>query len=135
MNKNRIGLTCISFLSYSFTGALITVTGIIMGHIAKDFRINLTDMSNTFTFLNSGILVAMLVNNWFIKKFPVKKQLFISFFFTLSSILGLVFIHKKIVFCCSMFTLGCVSGLTMSIGTFIITNLYNGNTRDRKSVV
>ncbi|SQD01038.1 major facilitator superfamily protein [Escherichia coli] len=33
-NSNRIKLTWISFLSYALTGALVIVTGIVMGNIA-----------------------------------------------------------------------------------------------------
>lgn len=37
-NRNRIGLTWISFFSYALTGALVIVTGMVMGDIAKDSR-------------------------------------------------------------------------------------------------
>jgi len=129
MNYNRIGLTWISFLSYAFTGALVTVTGIVMGDIAKDFNLSLVDMSNSFTYLNSGILTAMFINNWCVKIISLKKQIFFSFALAALSILGLSFFHSITVFSCSMFILGSVSGLTMSIGTFIIANLYNGSKR------
>ncbi|CAL4043913.1 Protein TsgA [Buchnera aphidicola (Anoecia corni)] len=129
MNYNRVGLTWISFLSYAFTGALVTVTGIVMGNIAKDFKLSLVDMSNSFTYLNSGILTAMFINNWCVKIISLKKQIFFSFALAVLSIFGLSFFHSITIFSCSMFILGSVSGLTMSIGTFIIANLYHGTKR------
>lgn len=51
-NSNRIKLTWISFLSYALTGALVIVTGMVMGNIADYFNLPVSSMSNTFTFLN-----------------------------------------------------------------------------------
>lgn len=53
-NSNRIKLTWISFLSYALTGALVIVTGMVMGNIADYFNLPVSSMSNTFTFLNAG---------------------------------------------------------------------------------
>ncbi len=58
-NSNRIKLTWISFLSYALTGALVIVTGMVMGNIADYFNLPVSSMSNTFTFLNAGILISM----------------------------------------------------------------------------
>lgn len=52
-NSNRIKLTWISFLSYALTGALVIVTGMVMGNIADYFNLPVSSMSNTFTFLNA----------------------------------------------------------------------------------
>ena len=59
---NRLRLTWISFLSFGLTGALIVVTGIVMNSVADFFHIPLASMGNTFTFLNTGILVAIFLN-------------------------------------------------------------------------
>ncbi len=48
-NSNRIKLTWISFLSYALTGALVIVTGMVMGNIADYFNLPVSSMSNTFT--------------------------------------------------------------------------------------
>ncbi|MDI5303768.1 hypothetical protein MJN76_29940, partial [Salmonella enterica subsp. enterica serovar Anatum] len=42
--------------SYALTGALVIVTGMVMGNIADYFHLPVSSMSNTFTFLNAGIL-------------------------------------------------------------------------------
>ena len=63
-NSNRIKLTWISFLSYALTGALVIVTGMVMGNIADYFNLPVSSMSNTFTFLNAGILISIFLNAW-----------------------------------------------------------------------
>ncbi|WP_242452913.1 hypothetical protein [Photobacterium damselae] len=74
-NKNRNLLTWISFLSYALTGSLIIVTGIVMGDIAKYFDLPISSMSNTFTFLNTGILISIFLNVWLMEIVPLKRQL------------------------------------------------------------
>ena len=44
-NSNRIKLTWISFLSYALTGALVIVTGMVMGNIADYFNLPVSSMS------------------------------------------------------------------------------------------
>ena len=128
-NINQIGLTWISFLSYAFTGALIIVTGMIMGNIADYFNLSISQMSNTFTFLNAGILISIFLNSWLIEIISQKKQLIFGFFLTIISIIGLIYSKNTFYFSINIFMLGIVSGITMSIGTFIITNLYSEKKR------
>ncbi len=125
-NRNRILLTWISFLSYALTGALIIVTGIVMGNIAKYFNVPISSMSNTFTFLNTGILISIFLNVWLMEIVPLKRQLIFGFFLMILAIIGLIFGHNLAIFSACMFVLGVVSGITMSIGTYIITHIYEG---------
>ncbi|QIQ41530.1 MAG: MFS transporter TsgA [Buchnera aphidicola (Aphis urticata)] len=128
-NINQIGLTWISFFSYAFTGALIVVTGMIMGDIADYFNLSISQMSNIFTFLNAGILVSILLNSWLINIISLKKQLIYGFILSIIAILGIIFSKNILLFSINIFILGLVSGITMSIGTFIITILYSGSKR------
>ncbi|WP_425619629.1 MFS transporter TsgA [Buchnera aphidicola] len=129
---NRIGLTWISFLSYAFTGALVVVTGMIIGNISDYFNVSIAEMSNTFTFLNAGILIAIFLNSWLIEIISLKKQLICGFILTIISIISIALFHNLLFFSINMFILGLVSGITMSIGTFIITHLYLDSKRSSK---
>lgn len=128
-NINQIGLTWISFFSYAFTGALVVVTGMIIGKISAYFHLSVSQMSNIFTFLNAGILLAILLNSWLVEYISLKKQLISGFILTIISLIGIVYSTSIIYFSINMFILGLVSGITMSIGTFIITHLYSGTQR------
>lgn len=134
-NINQIGLTWISFFSYAFTGALIVVTGMIMGDIANYFNLSISKMSNIFTFLNAGILISILLNSWITNIISIKKQLMLGFLFSIVAILGIVFSKNIFTFSINIFILGLVSGITMSIGTFIITYLYSGEKRGSKLLI
>ncbi|AIX75635.1 MFS transporter TsgA [Pantoea sp. PSNIH4] len=128
-NRNRIGLTWISFFSYALTGALVIVTGMVLGDIAEYFQLPVSEMSNTFTFLNTGILVAVFLNAWLMEIVPLKRQLIFGFVLMVLAVLGLMTSHSLAVFSVCMFVLGVVSGITMSIGTFLITHIYEGRQR------
>ncbi|XBC44316.1 MAG: MFS transporter TsgA [Buchnera aphidicola (Schlechtendalia peitan)] len=129
MKNNTIGLTSISFCSYALTGALIVVTGIILGKVSEYFHTSIVNISNTFTFLNAGILMSIFLNSWITDIVTLKKQLISGFILTIIAIWILMFYHTLILFSISIFMLGIVSGITMSIGTFLITHLYTGSKR------
>jgi len=127
--SNRLLLTWISFFSYGLTGALVIVTGMVMGNIAEYFGLPVSSMSNTFTFLNAGILIAIFLNAWLMEVIPLKRQLIFGFVLMVLAVAGLMFSKSISVFSLCMFILGVVSGITMSIGTFLITHIYEGRQR------
>ena len=128
-NSNRIKLTWISFFSYALTGALVIVTGMVMGNIADYFNLPVSSMSNTFTFLNAGILISIFLNAWLMEIVPLKTQLRFGFMLMVLAVAGLMTTHSLALFSAAMFVLGLVSGITMSIGTFLITHMYEGRQR------
>lgn len=128
-NSNRIKLTWISFFSYALTGALVIVTGMVMGNIADYFNLPVSSMSNTFTFLNAGILISIFLNAWLMEIVPLKTQLRFGFVLMVLAVAGLMTTHSLALFSAAMFVLGLVSGITMSIGTFLITHMYEGRQR------
>ena len=128
-NSNRIRLPWISFFSSALTGALVIVTGMVMGNIAEYFNLPISSMSNTFTFLNAGILVSIFLNAWLMEIIPLKRQLIFGFVLMILAVAGLMVGHSLVMFSLCMFVLGVVSGITMSIGTFLITHIYEGRQR------
>ena len=128
-NRDRIGLTWISYFSYALTGAVVIVTGMVLENIAAWFHLPVAQMSNTFTFLNAGILLAVFLNAWLMEIVPLKRQLMFGFVLMILAIAGLMTTHSLSVFSLCMFVLGVVSGITMSIGTFLITHMYQGRQR------
>ena len=119
----------ISFFSYALTGALVIVTGMVMGNIAEYFNLPVSSMSNTFTFLNAGILISIFLNARLMEIIPLKRQLIFGFVLMVLAVAGLMLGKSLTMFSLCMFILGVVSGITMSIGTFLITHMYAGRQR------
>ena len=107
-NSNRIKLTWISFFSYALTGALVIVTGMVMGNIADYFQLPVSSMSNTFTFLNAGILISIFLNAWLMEIVPLKTQLRFGFVLMVAAVAGLMLSHSIALFSAAMFVLGLV---------------------------
>ncbi|XRX42665.1 MAG: MFS transporter TsgA [Buchnera aphidicola (Eriosoma harunire)] len=128
-NQNQIKLTIISFFSYFITGSLIIVTGIVMNNIAENFKVSLIEISHSFTCLNFGILIALLLSTYIRQYIILKHQIYLGFILIIIAILGLIFGYNLIFFSISMFIFGIVSGVIMSIGTTLITFLYQGTIR------
>ncbi|UDG80263.1 MFS transporter TsgA [Candidatus Annandia pinicola] len=130
INLNIKKLTIISFLLYSFTGALAVITGNIIGNLSIYFKVSLSNMSLHFAFLNLGILVAMIVNTYIKKNVFIKNKIIFSFFLVIISMIILFFNNKIIeIFSLFIFLMGFVGGLSLSIGTFLIANIYEGKQR------
>lgn len=125
-NSNCIKLTWISFFFYALTGALVIVTGMVMGNIADYFNLLVFSMSNTFTFFNAGILIFIFFNAWLMEIVLLKTQLRFGFFLMVLAVAGLMFSYSLALFLTAMFIFGVVSGITMLIGTFLITQMYEG---------
>ncbi|STI79533.1 major facilitator superfamily protein [Escherichia coli] len=100
-----------------------------MGNIADYFNLPVSSMSNTFTFLNAGILISIFLNAWLMEIVPLKTQLRFGFLLMVLAVAGLMFSHSLALFSAAMFILGVVSGITMSIGTFLVTQMYEGRQR------
>lgn len=60
---------------------------------------------------------------------PLKTQLRFGFVLMIAAVAGLMLSHSIALFSAAMFVLGLVSGITMSIGTFLITHMYEGRQR------
>jgi len=101
----------------------------VMGNIADYFQLPVSSMSNTFTFLNAGILISIFLNAWLMEIVPLKTQLRFGFVLMVAAVAGLMLSHSIALFSAAMFVLGLVSGITMSIGTFLITHMYEGRQR------
>jgi TsgA-like MFS transporter len=134
-NYNTIGLNWVSFLSYALTGALIVVPGLVLSNVAKEFELTVPGMSSIFTFLHTGILISIALNAWLIVIIPLRRQLIFGFILMLLAIVGLMNSHNLTIFSICMLIMGVVSGITMSIGTFIITHMYEGKQRGSKLLI
>lgn len=73
------------------------VTGMVMGNIADYFHLPVSSMSNTFTFLNAGILISIFLNAWLMEIVPLKTQLRFGFILMVLAVAGLMFSHSGVV--------------------------------------
>ncbi|XNM66241.1 MFS transporter TsgA [Escherichia coli] len=112
------------------TGALVIVTGMVMGNIADHFHLPVSSMSNTFTFLNAGILISIFLNAWLMEIVPLKYPAAFWLYPDGPGRRGFnVQPQPGAVFRFDVRAWSGLSGITMSIGTFLITHMYEGRQR------
>jgi TsgA-like MFS transporter len=116
-------------------GALVTITGLIIHNLSNHFKIPISQASNIFNFLNIGILISIFLSSWSIEIFSLKNHFNFGFALIILSNLINIFSKNSIMFAYSIFIFGLVGGMTLSIGTFLITYLYENQERTRKMLL
>ncbi len=111
------------------TGGLVVLTGMVITPVAHYFNVSMSEAGRVFTWMNLGILVAIVANSGLMDIIPLKRQISISFAMTCVAFIGLSVTQSLPVFCVLMFLLGLVSGVTMSVSTYLIAHLYAGKNR------
>lgn len=127
--RDKWQLTALSFFSYMLTGGLIVLTGMVIAPVAKYFNVDVSEAGGIFTWMNFGILIAIVCNSGLMDIIPLKRQILISSILTVVAFVGLALTRSLLVFCVLMFLFGLVSGITMSIATYLIAHLYIGRNR------
>ncbi len=69
-----------------------------MGNIADYFHLPVSSMSNTFTFLNAGILISIFLNARLMEIVPLKTQLRFGFILMVLAVAGLMLSHSLALF-------------------------------------
>lgn len=123
--RNTKLLTIICYLSYFFTGSLVTVTGVVLGPIAEFYQYKPGTISYLFTAQNGLMFVIIIVGGFLMKKFSLK-NLFV--FGILIEIFGLAFLQIFIDFAFSfaifMGIIGLAGGMFMSLASFLVVRLF-----------
>lgn len=128
-SQARWRLTILSFFCYMLTGGLIVLTGMIIKPLAAFFSIDIAEAGGVFTWMNLGILIAILSNSFLMEIIPLKRQIFIGAGIIVAIFIGLIFVKSMYIFCFLMFFFGLVSGIAMSVGTYLISCMYEGKIR------
>ena len=72
-NRRRINM--ISWLSYFFTGALVSTLGIVIGPVSEAFGKDPGFIGQMFTLMNIGLFLPIMVSGLLMRKFNLGKQL------------------------------------------------------------
>ena len=129
-NLNKLVLTLICYLSYFFTGSIVTVTFVVIGPVAHSFSIKAGTMSYLVTFQNLAMWLAILTSGLCISKTPLRKLITIGILIEASSLLLLTCFNYPVIFSIFMVAVGFSAGVLMSIGSYLIIKI-NSNPKER----
>jgi len=125
-DSNRTRLTWICYLCYFFTGSLVTVSGMMLGPIAKTYGVSPGSISYVFTLQNGLMFIIILVGGFMMQKISLKKLFLLAIIveFIAMGILQ-IFVSMPFSFAIFMAVVGFSGGIFMALASFLIVRIYS----------
>ncbi|MCR9002304.1 MULTISPECIES: MFS transporter TsgA [Rahnella] len=120
-NRQRINM--ISWLSYFFTGALVSTLGIVIGPVSQAFGKDPGFIGQMFTLMNIGLFLPIMVSGVLMRKFNPGKQLITGSAVSVLACIALFLMPTITMFGIGVFLIGASSGIMMSIGSYLVVRI------------
>ncbi|WP_459176046.1 MFS transporter TsgA [Ewingella americana] len=120
-NRRRINM--ISWLSYFFTGALVSTLGIVIGPVSEAFGKDPGFIGQMFTLMNIGLFLPIMVSGLLMRKFNLGKQLITGSTVSVLTCIALFLMPSITMFGIGVFLIGAASGIMMSIGSYLVVRI------------
>ena len=120
---NRPRLNVISWLSYFFTGGLVSTLGIVIGPVATAFNKDPGFIGLMFSLMNIGLFLPIMISGILMRKFDLGKQLITGSFISVLTCIALFIMPSITLFGIGVFLIGATAGLMMSIGSYLVVRI------------
>ncbi|WP_413528379.1 MFS transporter TsgA [Rahnella inusitata] len=120
-NRRRINM--ISWLSYFFTGALVSTLGIVIGPVSQAFGKDPAFIGQMFTLMNIGLFLPIMVSGVLMRRFNLGKQLITGSAVSVLTCIALFLVPTITMFGIGVFLIGAASGIMMSIGSYLVVRI------------
>ncbi|MBU9858012.1 MFS transporter TsgA [Rahnella bonaserana] len=120
-NRRRINM--ISWLSYFFTGALVSTLGIVIGPVSQAFDKDPGFIGQMFTLMNIGLFLPIMISGILMRKFDPGKQLITGSAVSVLTCIALFLMPTITMFGIGVFLIGAASGIMMSIGSYLVVRI------------
>jgi len=120
---NRRRINVISWLSYFFTGGLVSTLGIVIGPVATAFNKDPGFIGQMFSLMNIGLFLPIMVSGILMRKFDLGKQLMTGSFVSVLVCIALFIVPSITLFGVGVFLIGATAGLMMSIGSYLVVRI------------
>lgn len=120
-NRRRINM--ISWLSYFFTGGLVSTLGLVIQPVANAFKTDLGTIGQMFSLMNIGLFLPIMVSGLLMRKFDLGKQLITGSTITILTCIALFLKPSMTMFAIGVFLIGATAGLMMSIGSYLVVRI------------
>lgn len=125
-DRNKVRLKWICYLCYFFCGSLITVTGMVLGPIAKTYGLTPGSISYIFTIQNGLMFFVILFGGFMMQKVSMKKLFLIAIIAEFIGIAILqIFVKMPFSFAVFMLVVGFSGGMFMCLASFLIVRIYS----------
>ena len=120
-NRQRINM--ISWLSYFFTGALVSTLGIVIGPVSQAFGKDPGFIGQMFTLMNIGLFLPIMISGVLMRRFNLGKQLITGSAVSVLTCVALFLMPTITMFGIGVFLIGAASGIMMSIGSYLVVRI------------
>ena len=120
---NRRRINVISWLSYFFTGGLVSTLGIVIGPVATAFNKDPAFIGQMFSLMNIGLFLPIMVSGILMRKFDLGKQLMTGSLVSVLVCIALFVMPSITLFGVGVFLIGATAGLMMSIGSYLVVRI------------
>ncbi|RJT46802.1 MFS transporter TsgA [Rahnella woolbedingensis] len=120
-NRRRINM--ISWLSYFFTGALVSTLGIVIGPVSQAFGKDPGFIGQMFTLMNIGLFLPIMISGVLMRKFNLGRQLITGSAVSVLTCIALFLVPTITMFGIGVFLIGAASGIMMSIGSYLVVRI------------
>ncbi|WP_431296205.1 MFS transporter TsgA [Rahnella sp. PAMC 25559] len=120
---NRRRINVISWLSYFFTGGLVSTLGIVIGPVATAFNKDPGFIGQMFSLMNIGLFLPIMVSGILMRKFDLGKQLMTGSLVSVLVCIALFVMPSITLFGVGVFLIGATAGLMMSIGSYLVVRI------------
>lgn len=120
-NRRRINI--ISWLSYFFTGGLVSTLGIVIGPVATAFNKDPAFIGLMFSLMNIGLFLPIMISGLLMRKFDLGKQLITGSVISVLTCIALFLMPSITLFGIGVFLIGSTAGLMMSIGSYLVVRI------------
>lgn len=120
---NRRRINVISWLSYFFTGGLVSTLGIVIGPVATAFNKDPGFIGQMFSLMNIGLFLPIMISGILMRKFDLGKQLMTGSFISVLVCIALFIMPSITLFGVGVFLIGATAGLMMSIGSYLVVRI------------
>ncbi|MBB5191287.1 TsgA-like MFS transporter [Silvimonas terrae] len=122
--RNRLRINMISWLSYFFTGSLVSTLGIVLFPVSQAFGKTPAFIGQMFTLMNIGLFLPIMVSGMLMRHVHLGTQLIVgSAISALTCAALFIFPANITAFGVGVFLIGAASGIMMAIGSYLVVRI------------
>ncbi|WP_137008376.1 MFS transporter TsgA [Aquitalea aquatilis] len=122
-NTKRLRMNMVAWLSYFFTGALVSTLGLVIGPVSTAFGKDPGFIGQIFTLMNLGLFLPILLSGILMRRFGLGRLLIAGSIITLLTCAALFLQPTLLMFSIGVTMIGATAGIMMAIGSYLVVRI------------
>ena len=123
-SRNRLRINMIAWLSYFFTGSLVSTLGVVLFPVSLAFGKTPAFIGQMFTLMNIGLFIPIMISGVLMRRFHLGQLLIVGSAISALTCAALFVFPTSIgAFGVGVFLIGAASGIMMAIGSYLVVRV------------